>query len=76
MALSGLGKGAPDDVPGHGSEACGKVLVRVVVRATAADLGFATPGSTLMLFGCGPISGQSSPSRRENVLMTSRSKFV
>ena len=29
-----------------------------------------------MLFGGGPVSGQSSSSRRENVLMTGHFKFV
>ena len=75
-ALSGLGKGAPNDVPGYGSEACGRVLLGVVVRAAAADSGFVTPGSTPMLSRGGLVYGQNSPSRRENVLMIGRSKFV
>ena len=74
--LPGLGKGAPNDAPKHGIEACGRELVRVVVRVVVVSSGFASPGSTPMLSVGGLISRQSSPSRRGNVLMTSRSKSV
>ena len=74
--LPGLGKGAPNDAPGHGIEACGRELVGVMVRVVVASSRFASPGSTPMLSVGGLISRQSSPSRRGNVLMTSRSKSV
>ena len=74
-ALPRLGKGGLNDVPEHGSEACGRVLVGVVVRAAAVDLGFVTLGSTPMLSVGGPVSGQSSLSHRANVLMTDCSRF-
>ena len=75
-ALPGLGKGVPDDVPGHWRETYGRVLAEEVVQFAAANSGFATPGSTPMLSGGGSIFGQNSLSHRGSVLRTGRSKFV
>ena len=71
-----LGKVAPISALRHEIVACGRELVRVVVRASLADSKCASPGSTLVLSVDGPVSGHSSPCRHGNVLKKGRSKFV
>ena len=76
MTLLGGGKDVPNEAPEHGSKACGRVVVGMVVRAAATDSGFITPGSTPLLSVGEPVSRQSSLSRRASVPMTDRSRFV
>ena len=74
--LLGGGKDGPNATPEHVSEACGRVVVGLVVRVVAADSGIRTPGSTPLLSVGELVSGQNSLSRRASVPMTDRSKFV
>ena len=76
MTLLGGGKGGPNDAPKHGSEAYGRVVVGMVVRAAVVDSGFVTPGSIPLLSVGEPVSGQSSLSSHASVPMTDHSKFV
>ena len=76
MTLLGGGKDDPNVAPEHGSEACGRVVVGLVVRVATADSGIGTPGSTPLMSVGEPISGQNSLSRFANVPMTGCSKFV
>ena len=57
MTLLRGGKDVPNEAPEHGSEACGRVVVGMVVRAAATDSGFITPGSIPLLSVGEPISG-------------------
>ena len=76
MTLLGGGKDGSNTALEHGSEACGRVVVGLVVRVAAADSGIGTPGSTPLLSVGESVSGQSSLSLRASVPMTDRSKFV
>ena len=76
MTLLGGGKDGPNVAPEYGGEACGRVVVGLVVRVAAADSGIGTPGFTPLLSVCESVSGQSSLSIRASVPMTDRSKFV
>ena len=76
MTLLGGGKGGPNDAPKHRSEAYGRVVVGMMVRAAVADSGFVTPGSTPLLSVGEPVSRQNSLSRHASVPMTDHSKFV
>ena len=76
MVLLGGGKDVPNVAPEFGSEACGRVVVGMVVRAAATDSGFITPGSTPLLSVGEPVSRQSSLSCRASVPMTGCSNFV
>ena len=80
MVLLGGGKDVPNVTLEFGSEACGRVVVglvvELVVRVAAADSGIGTPGSTPLLSVGEPVSGQNLLSRFANVSMTGCSKFV
>ena len=76
MTLLRGGKDGPKAAPEHGSEACGRVVVGLVVRVAAADSGIRTLGSTPLLSVGEPVSGQNSLSLLANVPMTGYSKFV
>ena len=76
MTLLRGGKDGPNAAPEHGSEACGRVVVGLVVRVAVADSGIRTPGSTPLLSVGELVSGQNSLSRRASVPMTDRSKFI
>ena len=80
MTLLGGGKDDPNVAPNHGSEACGRVVVGLVVglmvRVAAADSRIGTLGSTPLLSVGEPVSGQNSLSLLANVPMTGCSKFV
>ena len=80
MTLLGGGKDDPNVAPDHGSEACGRVVVGLVVvlvvRVAAADSGIGTSGSTPLLSVGEPVSGKNLLSRFANVPMTGCSKFV
>ena len=76
MTLLGGGKDDPNIAPDHGNEACGRVVVGLVVQVVAADSGIGTLGSTPLLSVGEPVSGQNSLSLLANVPMTGCSKFV
>ena len=80
MVLLGVGKDVPSVAPEFGSEACGRVVVGLVielaVRVVAADSGIGTPGSTPLLSVGEPVSGQNLLSCFANVPVTGCSKFV
>ena len=76
MTLLGGGKDDPNAAPEHRSEACGRVVVGLVVRVAAANTGIGTPGSTPLLSMGEPVSGQNSLSLRASVPMIDCSKFV
>ena len=76
MTLLEGGKDDPNVAPDHGSEACGRVVVGLVVRVAVADSGIGIPGSTPLLSVGELVSGQNSLSRRASVPMTDRSKFI
>ena len=76
MVLLEGGKDDPNVAPDHGSEACGRVVVGLVVQVAAADSGIGTPGSTPLLSVGESVSRQSLLSRRASVPMTDRSNFV
>ena len=70
------GKDGPNATPEHVSEACGRVVVGLVVRVVAADSGIGMPGSTPLLSVGESVSRQSLLSCRASVPMTNHSKFV
>ena len=76
MTLLGGGKDDPNAAPEHRSEACGRVVVGLVVRVAAADSGIGTSGSTPLLSVGEPVFEQNSLSRCASVPMTDCSKFV
>ena len=76
MTLLGGGKDGPNATPEHVSEACGRVVVGLVVQVIVADSGIGTPGSTPLLSVGELVSGQNSLSRHASVPMTDRSKFI
>ena len=76
MTLLGGGKDGPNATPEHVSEACGRVVVGLVVQVIVADSGIGTPGSTPLLSVGESVSRQSLLSCRASVPMTDRSKFV
>ena len=80
MVLLGGGKDVPNVAPEFGSEACGRVVVGLVVvlvvRVSVADSGIGTPGSTPLLSVGEPVFGQNLLSRFAIVPRTGCSKFV
>ena len=80
MVLLGGGRDVPNVAPKFRSEACGRVVVGLVVelavRVAVADSGIGTLGSRPLLSVGEPVSGQNSLSRFANVPMTGCSKFV
>ena len=80
MVLLGVGKDVPSVAPEFGSEACGRVVVGLVVelavRVAVADLGIGTLGSRPLLSVGEPVSGQNLLSCFANVPVTGCSKFV
>ena len=80
MVLLGGGKDVPNVAPEFGSEACGRVVVGLVVelavRVAVADLGIGTLGSRPLLSVGEPVSRQNLLSRFVNVPMTGCSNFV